>query len=393
MTHTTRRPNRTPERVALFLPSLEGGGAERSAATIASELHERGHRVDVVLARAVGPFLRHLSARVRVIDLGAPRVVASAPALTRYLRRTRPETLLCSISNANVTGVAVAATMRRAPRTVIVEHTMLSQIARWTRKARHRLVVPAARWAYPRADAVIAVSRGVADDIAGSTSLSAEGISVIPNPVLTPALSDQAAEPLEDPWFGPRQEPVILAIGSLTGPKDFATLIRAFAMLRGRGRRARLLILGEGDRRRSLERMAARLRVENHVRFPGFANNPYPHLAAAAVLALSSRCEGLPTVLIEALALGTPVVATACPSGPREILEDGCLGELVPPHSPSAMADALARALNDGHLRKVPAASLSRYGADHVVDQYERVLFGAASPLRSGVPGRDGATA
>jgi glycosyltransferase involved in cell wall biosynthesis len=167
---------------------------------------------------------------------------------------------------------------------------------------------------------------------------------VIHNPVVTPELFRQVREPVDHPWFAAGMPPVVLAVGRLTWEKDFPTLIRAFAAVR-RQRDARLLILGEGPERDALAALVAQLGLERDVQLPGWARNPHAFMARAGVFVLSSVSEGLPTVLIEALAAAVPVVATDCVSGPREILQDGRLGPLVPPGDPDALATAIHRQL------------------------------------------------
>jgi glycosyltransferase involved in cell wall biosynthesis len=204
------------------------------------------------------------------------------------------------------------------------------------------------RWLYPQADAILAVSQGVADDTARITGVAPEWITVIHNPVITPELSAQAAMPVEHPFFAPRTRPVLLAAGRFTRQKDFPTLLRAFAKARAE-KPCRLLILGDGHRqeREALEDLAMDLGVSDDLSMPGFIANPYAYIAKSDLFVLSSIWEGSPTVLTEALALGVPVVATDCPSGPREITQDGLHGRLVPMGDPDALAAAIVSALGE----------------------------------------------
>jgi glycosyltransferase involved in cell wall biosynthesis len=223
---------------------------------------------------------------------------------------------------------------------------------------------------------VVAVSRGAADDLARTAALPRERIRVIYNPVITPAMEALARERVDDPWFAPGQPPVILGVGRLNRQKDFATLVRAFAAVRQR-REARLVILGEGDERAALERLIAELAVAQDVALPGFRTNAVAHMAHSAVFALSSAWEGLPTVLIEALAAGAAVVSTDCPSGPREILQDGRLGALVPVGDPAALAAAILDTL-DRPAGASPREALALFTMDAAVDHYLRLIEDAA---------------
>ncbi len=199
-------------------------------------------------------------------------------------------------------------------------------------------------------------------------------VQVIHNPVVTPELLQRAEEPLEHPWFQPKEPPVLLGVGRLTRQKNFPNLIRAFAEVRKR-RPVRLLILGEGEERASLEDLVRSFGLEGEVGLPGFVQNPYPYMKRAAAFVLSSDWEGLPTVLIEALALGTPVVATDCPSGPREILQGGRWGRLVPVNNPTALAQALEATLAEGRTAS-PEEAYHPYTQAEVVRRYLELLEG-----------------
>ncbi|NLO89188.1 MAG: glycosyltransferase, partial [Clostridia bacterium] len=188
--------------------------------------------------------------------------------------------------------------------------------------------------------AVVAVSQGVADDLVKTTGLMRELIKVIYNPIVTPELLEKAKESIGHPWFKPGQPPVILSAGRLTAAKDFPTLIHAFARVRAE-RLARLMILGEGEERPNLESLVRELGLESDVSMPEFVENPYAYMARAAVFVLSSAWEGFGNVLVEAMAVGTPVVSTDCPSGPAEILEGGKWGKLVPVGDVEKLAKAL----------------------------------------------------
>jgi glycosyltransferase involved in cell wall biosynthesis len=339
---------------------------------LAGGLASRGFDVDLVLAKSIGPYMSDIPSGVRVIDLGASRSLTSLPALVRYLRRNRPDAMLSALSRANLVAVWARRLARYPGRLVINEQNTLSQWATKSSKRRVRWTPTLARRFYGWADAVVAVSQGVADDLTTNCGISPEQVRVIFNPGVTPELRKKAAAPLDDPWFKGDQPPVFLAVGSLTLQKDFPTLLEAFARLR-RERRARLLILGEGDQRKRLERQIRELKIQDDVRLPGFVDNPYAYMSRAAAFVLSSRWEGLPTVLIEAMYCGLPLIATDCPSGPREILRDGELGCLVSMEQPEELAEAMLRTL-DGQTPAAPQDSCRPFSIEHVVDQYVDLL-------------------
>jgi glycosyltransferase involved in cell wall biosynthesis len=362
-----------PKRLAIFVPSMVGGGAERAMLNLAQGIAERGYAVDLVLARAEGPYLVQVPGSVRVVDLKASRVLASLPALVRYLRREQPEAMLSAMCHANIIALW-ARRMAGVPKQVVVsERNTLSRSARHASNRRGRLMPQLSRRFYPWADGIVAVSKGVADDLAQVAGLPRERIQVIYNPVVTPELRQKAQAPLEHSWFEPGQPPVLLAVGRLTVQKDFPTLIRAFAQVR-QARPARLLILGEGQDRRGLETLVRQLGLERDVSLPGFIENPYPYMARASLFVLSSRWEGLPAVLIEALYCGAPLIATDCPSGPREILRAGQYGQLVPVGDATALAKAIETSL-EGETPRPPWESWRPFKLEAVVNQYINVLL------------------
>lgn len=367
--------NVVQKRLAIFLPSLYGGGAQRIVLNLAQGIAARGYAVDLVLARAQGPYLAQVSASVRLVDLDASRTLFSLPTLTRYLRNERPQAMLSALNYANIIALW-ARRLTGTPRQVVIsEHNTFS---RWKRKLPSfygQLMSWLLKSFYRWADGIVAVSKGVADDLAQETSIPRGHIQVIYNPIVTPGLQAKAQASLDHPWFEPGEPPVLLAVGRLTVQKDFSTLIQAFARVR-QARPARLLILGDGEERPALEAMVSELALERDVRLPGFVGNPYAYMARASLFVLSSRWEGLPTVLGEALYCGVPIIATDCPSGPREILADGQYGQLVPIGDVSALAQSM-EAILDRPPCHPPRESWQRFELENVVDQYMSILFGS----------------
>jgi glycosyltransferase involved in cell wall biosynthesis len=228
---------------------------------------------------------------------------------------------------------------------------------------------------YPFADAVVAVSSELADDLSAVAGLPRGLIRTVYNPVVGPELPALAAEPAGHPWLRPGGPPVVLGAGRLVEQKDFPTLLRAFALVR-RERPARLVILGEGPAgaREGLAALAAGLGVAADLDLPGFVANPYAYMARAAAFALSSLHEGLPGVLIQALACGCPVVSTDCPSGPREILDGGRYGRLVPVGDHEALARAILACLDDPSGREERVARAAAFGLERAVDRYLELI-------------------
>jgi glycosyltransferase involved in cell wall biosynthesis len=361
------------DRAALFLPGLYEGGAERVILNLAKEISARGYAVDLVLARAEGPYMDQIPASVRLIDLKAPRVATSVPALIKYLQRERPTALLSAMF-ANVIALWARRLCGIPRRLVISEHNTLASVVHNKKDLRWQVYPKLAGWFYPWADTIVAVSAGVANDLTQAAGISRDLIQVVYNPVITDDLQEKSKARLEHPWFADGEPPVILGIGRLTDQKAVDLLLHAFSQVRN-GRPARLLILGEGEERPILETLISRLGLEQDVQLMGFVENPYPYLAHAALFVLPSRWEGLPTVLVEALYAGTPIVATDCPGGSREILKDGQYGKLVPVDSPTQLAQAMEDTL-DAHCVSPPRESWEPFKSDLVTERYLKLLFG-----------------
>ncbi len=375
--------------LALFISGLSVGGVQRSMLTLAHGLATRGHRVDLVVPKGTGFFEPTVSPLVRLVNIEhwwmrlpvigwwkRTRALVSPPALARYLSRERPDVLLSASHYVNLAAVWGRALAGTGTPLVISQRTHLSRAITNTDfpTGRRPLLGGMARRFYRRADAILAVSEGVADDLAAVAALPRQAIRTISNPVVTPDLASRAAEAVDHPWFVAGGPPVILGVGRLAAQKDFATLIRAFARVRA-GRPARLMILGEGRKRGELEALADTLGVRKDVAMPGFSENPFAYMARAAVFVLSSGYEGLPGVLIQAMACGCPVVSTDCPSGPREILQDGRYGPLVPVHDDEALATAIETVLDKPPDRAWLSARAAEYSVDRAVDQYLEVLY------------------
>ncbi len=365
-------------RVGLFLPTLDGGGAERALLTVGRLLAGQGHRVDLVVGQARGALRGELPAGVDLVDLGHAHVRAALGDLVGYLRRRRPDCLIATLPPACV--LAVAAARVAGTGTPVVARVANAMSATAARRGgwNQRLTALAAGPAYRRAAAVIAPSSDLAADTVRCLGLPPGAVRTVTNPVIGPALRRGAAQDLHHPWFAPWAPPVVLAVGRLIGQKNLLGLLDAFARVR-RDRRVRLLVLGEGPQRAELQQRIGALDLTADVALPGFDPNPYRYLARCAVYVLSSHHEGLPATLIQALACGAKVVATDCPTGPREILHGGALGRLVPPADPAALAGAITEAL-DAPPRPVPPAALEPYTEERALRAYSDLLADVCAP-------------
>ena len=282
------------KRLAFFLPGLYEGGAERIVLNLAKGVSERGYDVDLVLARAEGPYMAQIPDTVRLIDLNAPRVLGSVPALIKYLRRERPSAMLSGMF-ANLIALWARRLSGVPCQLAITEHNTLSSIVKSKSDLRWQVYPKLAKWFYPWADQIIAVSNDVANDLTRTAKIPRKLIQVVYNPIITADLQAKSKEPLDHPWFKDGEPPVILSVGRLTDQKAFDILIQAFYFVR-KNHAVKLLILGEGENRAALETLIWQLGLEQDVSLMGFVQNPYPYMAHASLFVLPSRWEGLPTV-------------------------------------------------------------------------------------------------
>lgn len=364
-------------RIAILVPDLRGGGAERVAVNLANALSARGHRVDMVLMQPSGELLDDLSPQVRVVSLGAQRVRQALWPLLRHLRSAQPAALLANMWPLTVMAVLARRLAGVKTRVVVAEHTTWSHSELLARPRVGWQVRTSMHHVFPKADGIVAVSQGAADDLAQFAQIDRQSIQVIYNPVVGPLPERSAVEyGPADWWQGDHQR--LLAVGALKPIKGYDTLLDAFARLRAQAD-TRLLILGEGGERAALEAQVQRLGLQGQVFLPGFVKDPGPYFQRAHLFVLSSIAEGLPTVLIEALAAGTPMVSADCPSGPREILTGGRFGRLVPVGDAAALADAMAQMLAKDHDREALRARAQDFSIDQAVDQYEALLFANGS--------------
>ena len=350
--------------ITVFVATSGHSGVDRLIRHLVPSMARRGYPVDVLKIRDHGPVIEDQLQGVQLIDLKVKHVYSSFPALVRYLKHRRPDVMLTDKDRVNRTAILARAWSRVPTRLVLSSGTTISidldnrgAFERWLQKR-------SMKYLYPYAENIVVTSEGVADDMAEYTGLARKRIQVVPCPVVPNELFGFQLPRPDHPWFRTDAPPVILGVGELGPRKDFLTLVHAFARLRA-NQNCRLVILGKGNQRDHLLSVANELGVAKDIDLPGFEPNPYPFMAHAAMLAMSSRWEGLGFVLIETLALGTPVVSTDCPSGPREILDGGRYGRLVPVGD----AERLARAMAETLLNPPPAAFLQEAARPYEIER------------------------
>ena len=418
--------NRHKVDIVILIHRMGGGGAEKVAVNLLKGFVNQGLKVDLVLLWKEGVFLNHIPSQVRVINLNAPTnlypyrwhrllkflwkrhlssfdldcflklnaisakiafyfrgMSAMYPAwintialrLANYLRENRPYALLAILPIPNIIALKARQFANTTFRLIVNEQNTLSLALQIN--LRRQFIEWCVKTFYPKADIIVAVSQGVAEDLIQNYGVPEEKVKIIFNPIATEELFELLKQPASHPWFEREQPPIILGVGRLTRQKDFPALLRAFSLVR-QVRPAKLLILGEGEERANLERLAIELGIQNDVSMPGFVDNPFAFMSKASVFVLSSAWEGFGNVLVEALACGCPVVATDCRSGPREILDNGRYGRLVPVGDYEALAKAILETLDNPDFPATKEERIQRaleFSLDAVVEKYLQVLL------------------
>ena len=399
-------------KITFFVDSLRPGGVQRSTVILANTFVERGQATEIVTCEEGDAFAAERDPRVTVVPLAPAsepvgrlaalradplglwplarplllarrptRIAPWLPPLAAHLAAAKPQAVIAATPSHNIIAVLARRLAGWRGPVVLTERTAPSEMLRdggehWRKRflpgLMHRL--------YPEADAIVSISSALGDDLAATAHLPRGLIRAIYNPIVGPDLAGLAAAPVAHAWLAPGQPPVVLGVGRLDVQKDFPTLIRAFARLRSK-RPARLIILGAtrdpartAERQRELRELAVGLGVGDDVDLPGWVTNPFAWLAKAALFGLSSRYEGLPAVLVQALACGCPAASTDCPAGPREVLLNGALGPLVPVGDHEALGEAMARVLADPPPRDALLARAADFTVDASADHYLRLL-------------------
>lgn len=388
--------------IAVALYGLTAGGAARRVLTLVEGFVRSGHRVDVLVIDADAPLTGAVATQARLVLLGCEwpllplrprrrrrRIRASIPHLARWLERERPDVLLSGANHMHLASALACRIARvRVPLVLRASNHLTASHRRWRERPRLWL----ARRCYASAEAIVAVTEAVADDLVRTTRVEASHVVTIPNPTFTADIEARAAERVDHPWLADRDIPVILGVGRLAPSKDFPMLMRAFAQVCA-VRPARLVILGEGKERAALGALADTLGISSDVALPGFVVNSLAWMSRAAMLVSSSAWEGAPAVLIEALAAGCPVVSTDCPGGSAEILGRGAFGKLVPVGDADAMASAILATLDARPDPALLRARAAAFASEGVADRYAAVLADASSrfdaPPRIQIPKAD----
>jgi glycosyltransferase involved in cell wall biosynthesis len=355
-------------RVAIFIPTLAGGGAETSMLTLAKGLAERGYQVDLLLKQKKGELVDAVSESVRIMDFNVPTMRYTLPKIIAYRREYQPKAIISALELPNMINILSKMAVKGTTRTIISMRGMISHQKPVYHKNFDRFLQS---HLYPQADTIVCVSHANARDAMHYLGLSASKVKVIYNPVINNQQLYHADISASFDWMSDPHKKIILAIGRLEAVKDHKTLLKAFHLVR-KTCPAKLVILGEGSLRNELLQTAVTLGISEEVILPGFIPRPLSIISRSDVLVMSSLYEGFGNVIIEALANGCPVVSTAI-GGSSEILNEGKYGHLIPVGDHQAMAQAILKVLN-GDRRLAPPEWLSQFEVDKNIDQYVKLI-------------------
>ncbi len=371
-------------KVAIYIDSLRGYGADKVLLKIAEGLAGLDVDVDMVTAKKVGEISSQINPRVNLIDFGSSRfnLIKNVIGLTRYLIDQKPAILFSSIHFNNVTSacaMVLARLLGVKSKLVVRQANSLEYQLKGYPFPVGALMYPLIKMAYKKADLIICPSKGLLSDLTKFMKVEESKIQLVYNPTVTADIFEKAKQEIDHPWFKSKSCPIIVAAGRLKPQKDFKTLIHGFARVKRNFTDAKLVILGEGSQRQELENLITKLGITEDVDLIGFQENPYAFIAKADVFVLSSIYEGLPNILIEALALKTKIVATNCPSGPAEILKFGKYGSLLPTNSPFLLEAAIAEALEQKACNWAEFNPVEDFEQKSQVEKYGQIFLNLAN--------------
>lgn len=338
--------------VVFFIPTLEAGGAEKNVVNILFGINREKYEVALLVCKRRGHFLKDIPKSIPVFELGSLSSAIVFFKVIMFLRRQKPDLFISNLSRFNVINLLAILVSGSKSKIIVVEHTQVSLLALTAKSFFHRIAAyflfpGLAKFLYKTADCVIAVSGGVARDLEMVSGGKIKA-RVVYNPVVNINILEASKASLSHPWFNKKEIPIVLSVGRLVKAKNYALLLQAIKLVLEKSK-VNLVILGQGQEQESLEKLALQLHIKDNVDFVGFEENPFKYMARADIFVNSSMREGFGNSIVEAMALGLPVISTNC-SGPAEIIENA--GILVPVQDAGALADAIIKMLGDENLRK-----------------------------------------
>ncbi|QCO20712.1 glycosyltransferase [Acinetobacter cumulans] len=368
-------------KVMFFLPSLGGGGAERTVIQLANSFAEQGLNIHLGVCDVTGDkakLLPEVSSKIQLVNFNCGRVMNSITPLKMKLKAEHYDCLVATQTHTNI--VAGIAKKLAGVQTALIFREVSTPSKNLKLQGLAKFVLKTlVNWTYPMAQQVVCVSKGVETDFREYYSYKNNNLSTIYNPVLDDAYFEKLKAPVTHRFFDGHNK-VILAVGRLTEAKNFGFLIRSFKALHDQHSETRLIILGEGELRTEFEALVSDLGLKDVVDLPGFDTNPYAYFKYSSLFVLSSNWEGLPGVLIQALASKVKVVSTDCPSGPMEILDHAKFGLLVECNDQAGLTQAMQQAIFADYVRYQEAdfeAHIQKFHKATVLKQYLNMMESA----------------
>lgn len=365
--------------IVIVLHDLRGGGAEKMMVRLANQLQEEGDTITMVLVASGGENKAFLSQQVRLIELQCKRTLYAFSPLRKMLKQLEPDAILSALTHINVITALCCASLGRLQKLWVSERNAFSLDKNVNTNSIMKAAYRIAPWLYRLLpNPVICVSKGVAQDLVEHAHVLPSHTVIAPNPVITSQTRDAGKAAPQHPWLKERSKPVVIAVGRLAPQKGFDLLIDVFSQVL-KTIDARLIILGEGQSRETLQAQITSLNIDYAVSMPGYCENPIAEIAAAQVFVLSSRFEGSPNVLVEAMSVNTPVVAFDCPFGARDILADGKIPDLVEYLDTEEMLVRIVNRLEfpaNNNFAAAYASQIEKYSAAQSANVYRHHLLG-----------------
>jgi glycosyltransferase involved in cell wall biosynthesis len=360
------------KKVFFLIPSFRGGGAERVVLNIVNNLDKNKFEVCLITISGEGEYKELLSPEIRHFDLKEKRARKSVFKLRKLLKKERPDCVIGYVTQSNI--ILFLSTLFLYKKITIVN--CVQNYYDYT-VARQKIVQ---RFLFSLSlkfsDYIIGISEEMKNNLKNKLNIKNNKIKIINNSTDLSYINKKKIEDIQDDVF--IDEPVIIACGRLTEQKGFSYLIKAFNEIKKEFKNATLLILGQGEKEKELKALVKELNIENSVKFLGFKDNPYKYLYNSDLFVLSSLWEGLPGVLIEALACEVPAISTNCKSGPKEILDNGKIGELVKIKDVDSLSNAMLKVLRDKDLqhkyKELGLKKVKEFDKDKIIREYEDFL-------------------
>ncbi len=370
-------------KILFVIPSLRGGGAEKVVLEVLRNLDRKKFQPELAVLTSEGEYQDLVPKDIKFFDLKKRSAKYAIFSLAKLVNKEKPDIILGTVEQIIILSYLIKFFLKTKP--IIINRCSNFFSIKTTNKFIKFLESLALR----NSDYVISVSKGVREDLIKNFKVKKEKIKLIYNPVEIKKVKKLAKEQVKE-YF--KKRPVILSCGRLKEEKGFPFLIKAFEMILKKFPKITLLVLGQGEKEKELKLLTKKLKIEDKVKFLGFSKNPFKYMARADVFVLSSLCEGMPGVLLEAIGCGTPVVSSDCKSGPREILapdtdfnfqtksvEFAKYGVLVPPQNSELLAEGILKLLKDSNLIKkyyqLGRERVKDFSIEKIIKQYENFFL------------------